>query len=234
MGTGVASSYPIGTKVQEISASEHIPYKDLLLVDKIVFNNSNSISMSSINNIIENDTKYKNEVVGNNNELKELLATNSIDVFASGYISTEWKPNTQYVVNNLVTLCGHTYRCLVNHRSNLLFKTDFDVEKWAIFIENYHLIKNQYVMNNFRNPNGNLIEFDQDFIATGTDNNIELNEKFSSLTTGSRIVVTKRIGLNWDSNISIDELNDDENNIKVREIVNFIRQVPGSSLSIIR
>ena len=234
LGTGVAKSYPIGSIVQDIGPSERIPYADSLLIDEIPYNNSTVLELSTINNVISNDMLYKGQLIGDDLDIKTTLAKDSIDIFVGGYITSQWGPKTQYLINNLVTVNGNTYRCIVNHISALEFKEDFDLDKWEFFVKNIRLIKNPYSMHNYRiapiSPNGD-IEFDADYIADGLTNEIILNNRLLSLSLGTKIVVTKRIGLDWDSQMNIRNFEQDmstDNKKKISEIAKFIKNAPGS------
>ena len=239
LGTGVAEIYSAGTIVQEIGPNELIPYSDSLLKDEILYNNSNSIQLSSINNVIDNELKYKGITVGTDESLKATLAKNSIDIFVGGYKIFAWQPNIQYITHDLVKVAGYTYRCIKDHISSESFRNDYTIN-WELFVANIRLAKNQYKIFDSRkdstSPNGDVI-FDADYTVDGLTNLIELNEKLSSLELGTKIIVTKKTGISWDGITSIQNfVEDDSTEItkKISEIVKFIKAVPGSTIAVNR
>lgn len=237
LGTGIKSIYQIGTMVQEIGQSETIPYNDSLTIDEILYNNLNSVQLSTINNIISEDISYKGELIGNNNNLKAKLAKNSIDIFVTGYKVFSWKPEIRYIKNDLVVLAGYTYRCIKDHISSKSFRTDYS-SKWELFVSNTRLMKNRYKMFDLRSgiasPDGDVL-FEPDFTVNGLTNEIILNDKLSSLSLGSKIIVTKKTGLSWDGEVCIQDFvdnNSTENMKKISKIIKFIKSAPGSTFLI--
>ena len=238
LGTGVAEVYPVDTVVQEISYSEYIPYGDSLLIDESVYNGTLSLQLNNINTNISNDTIYKGLEINDNIELKQKLMNNSIDVFVGGYISSPWNSNTHYIENELVRMCGYTYRCISDHISSNSFKSDFNLDKWEFFVENIRLIKNQFTMHNYRfaptSPAGD-IEFDADYAIE--NNTVNLNDRFAAISLGTKIKIIRRTGLDWDGLVNIQNfVSDDstENSKVISSIAKFIKSVPGSTISIIR
>ena len=230
LGTGIATVYAAGTPVQDIGPSETIPYNDSILVDKLLYTDSNIITLSTINNIVANDIIYKNEIVGDNEQLKLELAKNTIEVFVSNYDVIEWVANKQYIIGNLITTNGYTYKCILSHTSSNLFVND--INNWQLFNASTQLNKNSYAMHYINkapdSPEGD-IDFDADF-SVDNSNNIELTNR---LPFGTAIIVNQKTGIDWDGITSIQEaINDDSSVIKqkINRIARFITAVPGSSL----
>ena len=236
LGTGVLSVYPVGTFVQDISSSETIPYSDTTNIRKFIYQGDNTIELKVIDNDI--GLKYQNELV--DDELKSRLSKNAVDIFVGGYETPEpWTPVTKYYLNDLVILGEYVYKCIVNHTSSNTFRQDYnfkdsldETNKWQYFTGNIHLKKDDYMMHNYNknrlSPEGD-IKIAADF--TVENNVITLT---NDLTLGTQITLTRKIGLDWDSVINIQDPLDVNTNEKIKEIAEFINAVPGALLSIVK
>jgi len=219
LGTGVTSLNPQGTVVQEIGASETIPYLDTVLTETIVSDGTNLVTLGYVPSTI-----------------------NAIDVFVGGYdTGTSWEPNTAYEVDQIVTDGCYTYRITVKHRSGSAFNrnvTTLNIDGSdllknvspatvrSFFVGNIRLKKHAYSVFNVNtapySPAGD-VTFPADFSLVRDQyglptNQIQLTNK---LQFGTTVTVVKKTGIDWDGKTTPSILNDNTS------IANFLKAVPG-------
>ena len=219
LGTGVVTLYAQGTAVQEIGASETIPYLDTTLTETIVCDGTNIVTLGFVPSSI-----------------------NAIDVFVGGYDSgTNWEPNTAYEVDQIVTDGSYTYRITVKHRSGSAFNRNVttlnldgsdlqnNVDPTTVrsfFVGNIRLKKHSYSVFNVNNapysPAGD-VAFPADFSLVLDQYNLPTNQiqLTNKLQFGTTITVVKKTGIDWDGKRTPSILNDSTS------IANFLKAVPG-------
>jgi hypothetical protein len=144
LGTGVYNLNRTGTYVQGIGASETIPYTDNTTTELITSSGGTTIDLGFIP-----------------------ASADSIEVFVGGYNSLgNWKPNTSYVVGDIVNIGSYTYRCVVANTSSSVFEDD--ATNWHWFVGNIRLKKSPYSVFNINNgpysPKGD-VAFPADFVV---------------------------------------------------------------------
>ena len=202
LGTGVSKVHRAGSYVQDIGASETIPYVETTITEQVKSDGTNIVPLTF--------------VPSNKDE---------IEVFVGGYSSVPWANEVAYKVDDIVEVGSYTYRCVIAHTStattvNGVSKTFFDDKaNWIFFVGNIRLKKNSYKVHNVNqapySPEGD-VELDAEFTVDGTSSQINLTQK---LIFGTRVTVVKRTGLSWDSTTNI--LEDDS------KIARFLKAVPG-------
>lgn len=216
LGTGVAAIHRAGTIVQEIGASETIPYQDTITTSQIVSDGTNTVPLSfapakasTAWNLINGFVSSIPAGYGQNNNL---------DVFVGGYNVSEWTPNTVYTVGALVNHGSYQYKCVTANTSSSDFNTD--IAYWTYFVGHQRLQKAPYKVYNVglapTSPEGD-VQFDADFSVDGLSNALRLT---NTLAVGTRITVVQRQGQAFDSTINL--LNDSG------PVATFIKAVPGS------
>jgi len=216
LGTGTPKVHPVGEFVQEISASETIPYTDSVIVEQHISDGTNIVNLTFA------PTKSTDIWTYSSNFVSSIPLSygqaNDIEVFVGGYSNTEWVSGVSYSIDDVVIFGSYSYRCSIAHTSGLSFDTD--KLNWVFFIGNIRLKKIPYSVHNvnthLESPEGD-IQFDADFAVDGNLKQLRLTNK---LEVGTRITVVKRVGKSWDSTTSI---SDEES-----KIANFIKAVPGS------
>lgn len=216
LGTGTPKIHPVGEVVQEIGASETIPYSDNILVEQHISDGSHIVNLSFTPAKALDTWTYDSNFVSS--IPFSYGQANDIEVFVGGYSNSKWVSGVSYSIDDVVIFGSYSYRCSVAHTSGLLFNAD--KLNWAFFIGNIRLKKVPYSVHNVNNhpesPEGD-IQFDADFAVDGNLKQLRLTNK---LEVGTRITVVKRVGKSWDSTTSI---SDDES-----RITNFIKATPGS------
>ena len=113
---------------------------------------------------------------------------------------TNWQPDADYVVGDLVQIGTQTYQCVDAHTSTTF---ESDVANWKFFVINIRLKKSPYVVHNpnisLYSPQGDQ-QFDADFSVDGTSNQIRLTNQ---LPIGTQITVIKRTGSVWANQYTI-------------------------------
>ena len=210
MGTGINHFNSAGTFVQDISASETIPYKDSSSTTAVVSNGTNIVPLSFAPKLYPIKDATTGEVVAS--------VPGDIEVFVGGYDNTAiWSTNVDYTEGTIVNVGTYTYRCIVNHTSSNNFSTDSS--NWVFFIGNIRLKKQPYKVFNVNkmpySPDGD-IDFSADFEVDGVSNQLTLT---NLLSIGTRITVIKNTGIEWDSKTNI--LDDNS------KVAQFIKAQPG-------
>ena len=218
LGTGTPTLHKAGSWVQEIGASETIPYVENTVTEQLISDGTNIVTLNTIH-----PTKSSNTWTYSTGYTSSIPAgygqSNDIEVFVGGYdTSATWAPNTVYALGIIVTQGSYTYKCTIAHTSGTSFNGDS--AKWTFFVGNIRLKKQPYKVHNINkapdSPEGDL-QLDADFAVNGTLKQVRLT---NNLAIGMQITVVKRQGLAWDSTVSI--LNDDSN------IAKFLKAVPGT------
>jgi hypothetical protein len=201
LGTGVKNSYPVGTIVQDIGASETVPYQDRTLSDVITVTDPAVLTytLKEISPILDETSIgtswYRDTIPVNYGQ------SNDIDVFVGGYeILGDWSSNVSYSVNDIVNVGSYTFRCLTAHTSSEAFETDSN--KWKFFVGNIHLKKKPYKAHNvnihYESPEGD-ITLESDFSVRGTAispvKGIRLTH---NLAEGTRFTVVQKKGTLWE------------------------------------
>ena len=217
LGTGTPTIHNAGSWVQEIGASETIPYVENTITEQIISDGTNTVNLNIITPTKASTTwtysaGYTSSIPTGYGQ------SNDIDVFVGGYdTSSVWTPNTAYAVGIIVTIGSYTYQCKTAHTSSAVFTTD--TTKWTFFIGNIRLKKKPYKVHNINqapdSPEGD-IQLDADFAVNGSSKQVRLTNK---LAIGTQVTVVKRQGVAWDSTVNI--LNDST------DVAKFLKAVPG-------
>jgi uncharacterized protein YuzE len=174
LGTGVRNIYVSGSYVQDIGASETIPYVDDTKINQIISDGTTTINLDYIPKSV-----------------------NEIEVFVGGYDNlNEWSANVAYEVNDIVVVGQYTYRCLNNHTSSSTFT--LDLAKWTFFVGNIRLKKTSYKTHNVNkapySPAGD-ITMPADFTVDGLTAKITLT---NNPPIGIFITIVRKTGISWD------------------------------------
>jgi hypothetical protein len=178
LGTGVFFNNFAGTLVQDIGASETIPYKDTQTVTQIISDGTKIIPLDFVP-----------------------ADADSIEVFVGGYnTDNEWASGVVYSVGAIVKQGPYTYRCITAHTSTAFFD---DTAKWTFFIGNIRLKKAPYKVFNINNaPNSPVgdVTFPADFTVDGVSKQILLT---NLLDFGIQVTVVQNTGVAWDNTVSV-------------------------------
>ena len=208
LGTGVSRVHKSGGFVQDIGASETIPYVEKSIVEQVKSDGTNIVPLTFAPALYEET----NATTG----IKTSWPSD-IEVFVGGYSSIPWTSNVAYKIDDIVEVGSYTFRCITAHTSSDIFKTDN--ANWTFFVGNIRLKKKPYKVHNVDNapesPEGD-IELAAEFTVDGTSNELQLTHK---LKFGTRVTVVKRTGTAWDSTTNI--LDDDS------KIARFLKAAPG-------
>jgi hypothetical protein len=218
LGTGTPTVHNTGSWVQEIGASETIPYVENTTTEQIISDGTNTVNLNIIT-----PTKASTTWSYSTGYISSIPTgygqSNDIDVFVGGYdTSSVWAPKTTYAVGIIVTIGSYTYQCKTAHTSSAVFTSD--TAKWTFFIGNIRLKKKPYKVHNINqapdSPEGD-IQLDADFAVNGSLKQVRLTNK---LAIGTQVTVVKRQGIAWDSTVNI--LNDST------DVAKFLKSVPGT------
>ena len=219
LGTGTPIIHHIGSWVQEIGASETIPYSETTTTQQIVADGVSNLY--DINFVPKKTATTWNYSSGYTSSIPTGYGQcDNIEVFVGGYdTSSVWTANTSYLAGVIITLGSYTYKCTVTHTSGTVFQSDFTAGKWTFFVGNIRLKKKPYMVHNVNiapaSPEGDL-QLDADFAVDGTSAKIRLT---TPLAVNNVITVVQRQGIAWDSTLNIQ--ND------TSQIANFLKAVPG-------
>jgi len=223
LGTGVSKVHKAGAYVQDIGASETLPYVESSVVEQIKSDGTNIVPLTFVPTKASNSWSYSS---GFSSTIPAGYGqSDDIEVFVGGYSSVPWANEVLYKVDDIVEVGSYTYRCLTEHTSTAELvdgkvKTFFDDKaNWSFFVGNIRLKKKPYKVHNINqapeSPDGD-IQLDAEFAVDGETNQLRLTNK---LAFGTRVTVVKRTGLDWDSTTNI--LEDDN------KIARFLKAVPG-------
>ena len=215
LGTGVSSMHKFGSYVQDIGASETIPYVENNITEQVKSDGSSIVPLSFAPGGFTTDWEYQGRAMTQAETVS--LAKSSIEAFIGGYVTTIWAPIVNYKLNDVVEVGNYTYKCVVAHTSSNTFKAD--ASKWIFFVGNIRLKKDSYKVHNVNvHPESTEgdVTFPADFAVDGSSTQLELT---NSLTFGTRVTVIKRQGSSWDSKTNI--LDDNG------KIARFIKAAPG-------
>ena len=215
LGTGVSRVHKVGSYVQDIGASETIPYVESSVIEQIKSDGTNIIPLNFIptksSNVWSYATGFASSIPSGYGQ------SDDIEVFVGGYSSIPWASGVNYAVNDIVEVGSYTFRCLTAHTSSDVFKTDNAY--WTFFVGNIRLKKKPYKVHNVNNapesPEGD-VQLDAEFAVDGTTNQLRLTHQ---LAFGTRVTVIKRTGTAWDSTKNV--LDDDN------KISRFLKAAPG-------
>ena len=218
LGTGTPLIHNAGSWVQEIGASETIPYVENTITEQIISDGTNTVNLNIITPTKASTTwsyatGYTSSIPTGYGQ------SNDIDVFVGGYdTSSIWTPQTAYAVGIIVTIGSYTYQCKTAHTSSAVFTSD--TANWTFFIGNIRLKKQPYKVHNVNqapdSPEGD-IQLDAEFAVDGSAKQVRLTNK---LAIGTQVTVVKRQGIAWDSTVNI--LNDST------DVAKFLKAVPGT------
>ena len=215
LGTGVSRVHKAGSFVQDIGASETLPYVETSTTDQVTSDGTNIVPLTFIPTKADTSWTYLN---GYQSSIPENYGqADDIEVFVGGYTSTPWAPTATYAVDDIVDIGSYTYRCVTSHTSS----TDFYADKanWQFFVGNIRLKKKPYRVHNVNvHPESTEgdVQLDAEFSVDGETNQIRLTNK---LAFGTRVTVIRRNGTDWDRLINI--LEDDS------KIARFLKAEPG-------
>jgi hypothetical protein len=214
LGTGVSRLHKEGSYVQDIGASETIPYIETSTIEQITSDGTNVIPLTFVPTKAETLWNY---ATGFESSIPLGYGqSNDIEVFVGGYASVPWAPTASYVVDDIVEVGSYTYRCVTAHTSSAIFTTDSD--KWTFFIGNIRLKKHPYQVHDVNvhpeSSEGN-VQLDAEFAVDGVSKELRLTHK---LAFGTRVTVVKRTLVPWDSTTNI--LEDDS------KIARFLKAAP--------
>jgi hypothetical protein len=233
LGTGVPLIHKAGSFVQDIGASETIPYVDVSITETFVSDGTDIVSLNFAPTKGNTDNTLSNYeptgVVGWFKEYGYNLTASSSNNFDATY-----KPTIMYAKKDVVIYAGAYY---VNIKSGtgilptvttnwsllslpINYGQSNDIE---VFVGGTRLKKKPYKVHSISNhpesPEGD-VQFDAEFSVVGGD-----TDKFVKLTAtpefGTRITVVKRTGEDWDGKKTGNVLNDDN------KIARFLKDSPG-------
>ena len=206
LGTGVSRVHKLGSYVQDIGASETIPYIETSTIDQVKSDGTNVVPLSFIPGLYE-ETNSSNVTTS---------WPSDIEVFVGGYSSVPWSSTVVYKVDDIVEVGSYTYRCVAAHTSSAVFTTD--TAKWTFFVGNIRLKKKPYAVHNVNihpeSAEGN-VSLPAEFTVDGESKQLVLTNK---LEFGTRVTVVKRTLTPWDSTTSV--LEDDS------KIARFLKAAP--------
>jgi hypothetical protein len=209
LGTGVSSLHRAGSYVQDIGASETIPYVENSVIDQVTSDGTTTVPLTFI-------PKLYQETDNNN---VTTLWPSDIEVFVGGYASAPWSPNVNYLIDDIVEVGSYTFRCITAHTSSALFNSDN--AKWTFFVGNIRLKKKPYKVHNVNvhpeSVEGDVL-LDAEFTVDGESSQLQLTNK---LAFGTRVTVVKRTGTDWDGKTTQNVLEADN------KIGRFLRAAPG-------
>jgi hypothetical protein len=215
LGTGVSKVHKLGSFVQDIGASETLPYVETPTIDQITSDGTNIVPLTFTPT--KSDTSwsyapgYQSSIPSNYGQADD------IEVFVGGYTSTPWASAVVYAVDDIVEIGSYTYRCVVAHTSSSNFFAD--KSNWQFFVGNIRLKKKPYRVHNVdvhpASTEGD-VQMDAEFSVDGETNQLRLTHK---LSFGTRVTVIRRNGTDWDSIVNI--LEDDS------KIARFLKSEPG-------
>ena len=228
LGTGVGDVHRSGATVQEIGASETIPYQDIISTSQVVGDGTNIVPLSftPMSDVIANGHTHKSTVDWKKTYPAGFMSSipdgfnqaDDIDVFVGGYNAVDWKSGVSYSVGDIVNFASYQYKCVVANTSTTNFNND--IANWSYFIGNIRLKKEPYKVYNVsqapNSPEGD-VQFDAEFVVDGTTNSLRLT---TPVAAGTRVTVVKRTGKIWDSTVNIQE---DTNPYAI-----FVKAVPGA------
>lgn len=228
LGTGTPRVHPIGTPVQDIGASETIPYTDTNQTFTVISDGTNVVNLpfAPMKAIIESGKTYTsradwNYASGYTSTIPSSynIQADDIEVFVGGYdTAIDWKPNVTYAVGTIVIVASYSYRCTESHTSSTDFLTD-KLSYWTFFIGNIRLKKKPYKVHNETvapySPAGD-VQLDADFAVDGINSRLWLT---NVIPEGTLITIVRRTGTSWDSSLNIQY---DTTNIS-----EFLKATPG-------
>jgi hypothetical protein len=225
LGTGVPSIHPAGSYVQDIGASETIPYVETTIVEQIKSDGTNIVPITFVPTKTTANWEYASDFVSGIPE--GYSQADDIEVFVGGYASTPWAFEVSYKIDDVVEYGSYTYRCIAAHTStkstvNGIEKTFFsDSANWSFFVGNIRLKKKPYYVHNVNNsadsPEGD-IQLDAEFAVDGESNQLRLTNK---LAFGTRVTVVQRKGQDWDGKLTPSIVDTDS------KISRFLKAEPG-------
>jgi hypothetical protein len=215
LGTGVSKLHRAGSYVQDIGVSETIPYTETTVIDQIKSDGTNTVPLVFVPKLSTTDWDYSQGFVSTIPQ--QFGQADDIEVFVGGYDIAPWAPGVVYTVGSIVEFGSYTYKCVLNHTSDVLFNTD--INNWTFFVGNIRLKKQPYNVHNINNypdsPEGD-IQLDADFAVDGVSNSLRLT---NNLKFGTRVTVVKKTGVDWDSTVNVI---DSDNKIS-----RFLKAAPG-------
>lgn len=215
LGTGVSKLHRAGSYVQDIGASETIPYTETTVIDQIKSDGTNIVPLAFVPKLINTQWEFQQGFVSAIPQ--QFGQSDEIEVFVGGYDVMPWATNMAYSVGIIVELGSYTYKCVTAHTSSDTL--DIDADKWAFFVGNIRLKKKPYRVHNINShpdsPEGD-IQLDADFAVDGVSNNLRLT---NNLKFGTRVTVIRKRGQDWDSNVNVI---DSDNKIS-----RFLKAAPG-------
>jgi len=220
LGTGVPERHPAGSFVQDIGASETIPYTETTIVEQIKSDGTNIVPLT----FIPMDPATGVDPATNWTYTQGFTSTipagyrqaNDIEVFVGGYTTLSWESNVDYKVDDIVEIGSYTYRCVADHTSTTSFEND--KANWVFFIGNIRLKKKPYMVhvNNYPDSPEGDVQMDAEFAVDAVNKQLRLTNR---LEFGTRVTVVKRTGVAWDGDVNI--LDDNS------KIANFLKAAPG-------
>ena len=215
LGTGVSKLHRAGTYVQDIGASETIPYTESTVIDQITSDGTNNISLTFIPKKTDVEWEYNS---GFTSSIPQGYGqSDEIEVFVGGYDVSPWASNINYLAGSIVEVGSYTYKCIDTHTSGVSFNAD--IANWTFFVGNIRLKKEPYKVHNINNhpdsPEGD-VQLDAEFAVDGITNALRLT---TNLKFGTRVTVIKKTGVDWDSRTNVI---DSDNKIS-----RFLKAAPG-------
>lgn len=220
LGTGVPTRHPAASYVQDIGASETIPYTEASIIEQIKSDGTNIVPLTFIPMNPSSGVTPAPSWSYTQGFISTIPAgykqANDIEVFVGGYTTLVWSSGVQYKVDDIVEIGSYTYRCVTEHTSSESFETDKN--KWKFFVGNIRLKKKPYMIhtNNYPDSPEGDIQMDAEFAVDAVNKQLRLTHK---LEFGTRVTVVKRTGIAWDSDLNI--LYD------TTRIANFLKAAPG-------
>jgi hypothetical protein len=235
LGTGVPLIHKAGSYVQDIGASETVPYVDVSITETIVSDGTDIVPINFVPTKGLTDTTLPNyEPTGVVNWFKEYgfnLTASANNNFNATYI-----PSILYAKNDVVIYNGVYYVSIKSSTGIVPTVTTKWQEYWQqfnlplnygqsndieVFVGGTRLKKKPYKVHSITNhpesPEGD-VQFDAEFSVNGTDRFVKLTV---APAFGTRITVVKRTGTDWDGKNTVSILNDEN------KVARFLKDSPG-------
>ena len=207
LGTGISDYVNLGANVQELGASETVPYTDNTITEQCTKQRNTVVEVNSTSPLYRSYGKSivvllsfipkKATTIWKGVESADIVSKgfgqcNDIEVFVGGYDdSSSWITGTDYNVNDIVTYGSYTYKCKEEHTSST-FTGDYIY--WEFFVGNIRLQKAPYKVYNERL--GIEETLPADFSVNGIYKSVRLTHTFN-LAEKTIITVIKRTGSTW-------------------------------------
>ena len=238
LGTGVPMIHKAGSFVQDIGASETIPYVDVSITETIVSDGTNIVPLNFVpTKGLTVDTLSNYDPTGVDGWFAEYGY--NLTASANNNFNATYVPTVMYAKNDVV-IYNNKYYVNIKSSTGITPTVTTSTIKWQdywkefnlplnygqanefeVFVGGTRLKKNPYkvqtIANHRESPEGD-VQFDAEFSVNGTDNFVKLT---AAPAFGTRITVVKRTGTDWDGKQTSNILNDEA------KVARFLKDSPG-------